>query len=313
MLSKANGGSDVLEIMKEVLLGTNIIVNKFVNARCQARRMSGEMNTSLGNCFSNLMFMGYVCEQLGLEEPNGVVEGDDGLFQFLGKSPDTDDFTKYGFLIKLSKLEYISQASFCGNLFDEQSRQIVTDPFDVLCSFGWTTARYRHSTQRKLKTLLRAKALSFAHQYPGCPIIGALAQYALRMTRGRTNNDMLNFVEYSKDINMWYREQLIDAINFRESDESLYVEPAIGTRLLFEELYKIPISIQIKFEEYLNDLSGICNIESELLLDLMPESWKHYYEHYVLEFDRVPEQVSLDRSKFNDFEIHDLMKSRTPL
>ena len=249
MLQNANGGPDVLKLMREVLTGENIIVNKFVRARCTAKRMSGEMNTSLGNGFSNLMFMGYVCELLGLGEPNGVVEGDDGLFQFLGRAPTTEDFTSLGFLIKLDVYDQISRASFCGNLFDEESLQILTEPCDVICSFGWTTARYRHSNSKKKKTLLRAKALSYAHQYPGCPIIGKLAQYGLRVTRGRSNSDMLNYVERSRDINMWYREQLTAAISFRSTDESLYVEPTLGTRIMFEELYKIPVSLQIKFED----------------------------------------------------------------
>jgi len=293
MLGDSNAGKDMLLLMKEVLMGENRIFNKYVNARCIARRMSGEMNTSLGNGFSNLMFMGYVCETLGLGEPNGVVEGDDGLFQFVGRHPTTADFAKCGFLVKLDTYVKISQASFCGNLFDEDSMQIVTDPLDVISSFGWTTNRYRHSAEAKLKTLLRCKALSFAHQYPGCPMIGKLAQYALRVTRGRTNKDMLNFVERSRDLNLWYREQLIEAIKYRTTDEALYVEPTQGTRILFFELYGVTESMQIMFEKYVDSLEVLQPLRFDLLVDMVPPSWRSYWDKYVVPFDVVPEKYIL--------------------
>ena len=41
MLQYANGGPEVLALMKEVLMGENRIVNKFLKAKCVARRMSG--------------------------------------------------------------------------------------------------------------------------------------------------------------------------------------------------------------------------------------------------------------------------------
>lgn len=293
MMRYANGGPQVLEIMREVLTGTNKIFNKFVKAECIARRMSGEMNTSLGNGFSNLMFMGYVAELNGYGEVNGVVEGDDGLFAFSGKTPCTEDFTKLGFIIKLDSYTSISRASFCGNLFDEDSRQIVTDPRKVISQFGWTTSEYRHAKPSKLKTLLRCKALSFAHQYPGCPMVGKLAQYGLRVTRGRTNRDLLEFVERNRHLGLWVAGKYKDAINSRTRDEDLYVEPTIGTRLLFEEVYGIPVSVQLDFEKYIDSLSTLQPIDYPLLVDFSPDSWKEYYESYVYEFDRVPERYVL--------------------
>lgn len=299
MLKYANGGREVLELMREVLMGKNTIVNKFVSASCKGRRMSGEMNTSLGNGFSNLMFMGYVAELNGYGDVKGVVEGDDGLFMFVGEHPKTEDFTKLGFIIKLDSYSKISQASFCGNLFDEDSRQIVTDPRKVISMFGWTTAEYRHSKESKKRTLLRCKALSFAHQYPGCPMVGKLSQYGLRVTRGRTNKDMLDFVERNRRLGMWQREKYVEAINARNTDEELYVEPTMGTRLLFEELYGIPVSIQLDFEAYVDSLSTVQPLHYPLLLDFVPESWVQYYQNYVFEFERVPERYALPDTLLN--------------
>lgn len=296
MLKDSNGGPEMLDLMREVLMGKNRIYNKFVRATCLARRMSGEMNTSLGNGFSNLMFMGYVCQEMGIDKVNGVVEGDDGLFQFMGKAPTTEDFSKYGFLIKLDKYDKISQASFCGNLFDEEDKQVVTDPFDILSSFGWTTYKYRNANQKKCRTLLRCKALSMAHQYPGCPIIGSLAQYVLRCTRGRTKKDMISFIENRKDINMWDREKYLRILNDFEKDEDLYRSPGISTRLFFEEQYGINVSVQLKVEDYLNSLHEIQPLEIPLILDLVPDSWKCYFEKFVQEFDIVPNNILFQHS-----------------
>lgn len=290
MLKDANGGPEMLNLMKEVLMGKNRIFNKYVKATCVARRMSGEMNTSLGNGFSNLMFMGYICELMGLGEPNGVVEGDDGLFQFLGRAPTTEDFTKYGFLIKLDTYTQISKASFCGNLFDEDDKQIVTDPLDILSTFGWTTYKYRNASLRKKKTLLRCKALSMAHQYPGCPLIGKLAQYVLRVTRGRTRKDMLDYIEHKRDLDMWQREKMTKILADYTKDEDLYQEPKMGTRLLFEEIYKIDYNTQIKIEQYFDSLDSIQPLNLPLLLDLIPNSWKTFYDTFTASFDRVPDR-----------------------
>ena len=128
MLQHVIGGEHILGIMKEVLCGKNIVQNRYLDCIIEARRMSGEMNTSLGNGFSNLMFMAFVCEKLGLN-CNGVVEGDDGLFAFNGNTPSASDFTKYGFNIKLDVHSEISTASFCGNVFDPEDRQIMTCPY----------------------------------------------------------------------------------------------------------------------------------------------------------------------------------------
>lgn len=283
MLANVTGGLFVLSVMREVLQGVNVIKNKFLKALIRSRRMSGEMNTSLGNGFSNLMFMGYICELEGIigedEELIGVVEGDDGLFVFVGKTPTTEHFSTRGFIIKLEVHEDLCTAGFCGNIFDIEDGYILTDPKKVVASLGWSTARYARSKNNKLKCLLRSKALSVAYQYPGCPIIGALAQYALRMTR---SFDIRKFNESRRDLSLYDRERLLEALDFKGP---LYVEPKIRTRLLFEELYGISPKQQSDMEEYFNDLKSLEPLKIPLLVDLVPSSWKSYDEHYHLQIE----------------------------
>lgn len=291
MLSTVNGGADVLNIMEEVLTGENRIYNKFMKVLVQAKRMSGEMNTSLGNGFSNLMFMGYVCELLGLECV-GVVEGDDGLFVFPGRYPTTEDFAKFGFLIKLEVHDEISSAGFCGNIFDLNDMAILTDPYDVMSQFGWATARYTNSKLSKIKLLLRCKALSLAHQYPGCPILGNLAQYALRVTR---SYDIRGFSARRTDISMWERETFNETLDYigagatRIKDEDLYVEPGLHSRCLFSELYNIPADTQRYIETQLDSLAVLQPLKISLISDYCPADWQHYYRNYLKSYQgKVP-------------------------
>lgn len=287
-------GQKILAIMKEVLQGDNKVVSKYIKCIIKARRMSGEMNTSLGNGFSNLMFMGYVCETIGIKQINGVVEGDDGLFCFVGKCPKTEDFTKFGFIIKLQVFDQLSKAGFCGNLFDENDLQVVTDPYKVLNSFGWTTSRYLRAGNNKLKMLLRCKALSIAHQYPGCPIIGTLAQTALYLTR---SFDIKKFIEKRKDLCMYEREKLL--LNLSKGHPQ-YVEPGRGTRFLFEELYGISVETQVKIEKYLASLESIEPLRIDCIVEECPLSWRDYFERYSGYYDpqrRTDGEIGLDMGR----------------
>ena len=83
---------------------------------------------------------------------------------------------------------------------------------------------------------------------------------------------MLNSVERNRSYNMWERDQIKEAINFRKTDGELYVEPTTQTRLLIEELYGISLNAQLQLENYLDTLNQIVNINFPLILDVMPLS-----------------------------------------
>jgi hypothetical protein len=115
--------------------------------------MSGEMNTSLGNGFFNMMVTLFLASRRQSEGPHpvtmekfidnyfhhvkGVFEGDDGLTTF---SPDcqlkTEHYTDLGLLIKLEDHKELGTASFCGNLFDEIDLVQITDPLRVVATIG---------------------------------------------------------------------------------------------------------------------------------------------------------------------------------
>jgi len=267
----------------ETLGGENICDYKTFVVRLLATRMSGEMCTSLGNGFSNLMFMLFMCERKGCKEVDGYVEGDDGIFSMIGEPPSSDDFAKLGLNIKMDIHDRLSTASFCGIIFDEGDCLNVTDPREVLASFGWTTSNYKCSKPNKLKMLLRAKSLSLAYQYPGCPIIASLARYGLRVTRSVSIERLL---QKPSRMSMWEKEQLIEARQaFRDKkwEKMTAVEVPIATRLLVEQMYNIPINVQLDIEQYLDSLDDVQELDIPIVLDLVPQEWVHYYDNYCFD------------------------------
>lgn len=218
------------EFLCQTLMGTNRMRTRSgVSAQVEARRMSGDMCTSLGNGFTNLMLAKFLAHRQG-KELRGFVEGDDGLFA-TEASLTIEDYDHLGFT--MSKLEEIPdpcEGSFCGMVFAD-SGQIIRDPIKFCQSFGWTSSFVSAGTAI-MEQLLRAKALSCAYETPHCPIVGAMARAALHETRGVTPR----FVQ--------------DGYHERPHDEHGVEDfsPSDDTRALFAKLYGITPELQIEIE-----------------------------------------------------------------
>lgn len=267
--------------MLEMMAGDNCCRYREFFVWLHATRMSGEMCTSLGNGFTNLMAFWYIAwKKTGQLYVPIVVEGDDGLSRWTYRAPPPtpDDYAELGMVIKLERHSSISTASFCGIVFDEKDLLNVTNPLEVLASFGWTTQRYARAKKTKLLSLLRCKALSAAHQYPGCPVVSALAQYGLRVTKGV---DVRSIVE-SRAFNSWDRDQLRAAV--RDERKIRCVDPPMRTRLLVEQLYGVSVADQLAVEDYLvhkDQISPICVNLS------FSSDWVQYFDRYSMVVDRL--------------------------
>jgi len=284
MFQHVPGGPEFCDIYREVIGGRNTVKSKFFTILVNAIRMSGEMSTSLGNGFTNLMFMLFLFSEANCTDLKASVEGDDGLGSFRGTPPTTEDYEKLGANIKLEIHEELSTASFCGIVFHPNDMINLTDPREVLCSFGWTSERYAKASNKNLMKLLRCKALSLAHQYPGCPVITALARYALRVTR-QVRNYIPTFAKQARCFSQWDRDQLLDAIADLPHDETKIpiADTGIDTRMLCEKLYKIPLLVQFEIEKYLDEKNDISPLIIPSIGDHMHEHWKHYWDNYVME------------------------------
>lgn len=272
--------NDFMLYVINILAGVNKCQFKFFSVVVEATRMSGEMCTSLGNGFANYIFMQFVGSRVGATNIKGYVEGDDGLFTMKGRKPSPADFEEIGLIIKLEVHHSISHASFCGILFDEYDRINITDPIKVLLNFGWSSQQYATAKTETLHVLLRAKALSYAYQYPGCPVIWALCEWILRKTH-HLQNKVKRVIEGMKNA-PYEREQLLRA--FEQSDRLLTTSrPTMRTRLLMYYKFNLSPRDQLMIEEYFvskNELGPY-----NLPLRLLPSHANFLFRNYVQQKD----------------------------
>jgi hypothetical protein len=267
------GHKDFWSMLDEVLAGENLCQFKTFLVKISATRMSGEMCTSLGNGFSNLMFNLFLCSEAG-SEVVGVVEGDDGLFRLKGRAPTMGEYEELGLRVKVEFHDSISTAMFCGILFDELEKANLYDPRKALANFGLGSFSYLKCKQSTLRSLLRCKSLSLLHQFPGCPIIQSLGQYGERVTRG---SDTRSITE-RRPMDEYTRERYRDAC----SAKLKALPVGMRSRLLMEKVFGISIHDQIQIEEMLdrkNDLEPI-NVNIDF-----PLEWSHYYYNYTSHFN----------------------------
>jgi hypothetical protein len=251
MVEHLPDGRDWLSEIKTTLLGKNVCKFKNFRMEVESTRMSGEMCTSLGNSFSNLMFMLFVCQEVGSQNVCGVVEGDDGLFVVEGPIPTSSDFETIGLKIKMERHEKLECASFCGLVFDLVERTVICNPLKVLLSTGWTTGKYVRASHTTLRHLARAKAFSIAYQYSGCPVVSSYANYILRSTRDLGPID-ISLRKSMRNMGVWERER---AISLLAKDDVPNKPVGPHTRHLVYEKFGIPVDEQIKAEEMFDGMS----------------------------------------------------------
>lgn len=274
MTSKLPNKKELLQWMRETWLGKNHCEFKHFSVKIRATRMSGEMTTSLANGFSNLMFMEFLCKQKG-STCRGVVEGDDGLFYIRGEVPTSKDFEDLGLIIKLKVIDRAEVGSFCGMIFDPADKAIICDAMKQMVKFGWCAAKYRFSSKKKTNQLLRAKALSLAYQYPGCPILNELSALGLRLTRGVKLGKL-----FEKERNFYIREQM--AMVPKDEADIPIRSVTIATRTLYHEVFGVSVEDQLQIEDYLKSIKVIQPLNHPSIIRNCHDDWTHYWNFYVV-------------------------------
>jgi hypothetical protein len=276
MTSRLPDGPQFMWYCRNVIGGLNTCLFKKFKIKIPATRMSGEMCTSLGNGFANLMFFLYLAKLNGCKKIRGVVEGDDGLFTCIGEFPTADQYRDLGLTIKIELTTEISEASFCGLVFHPDDNINITDPMKVIANTGYTLQQYMLSSKKTHRGLLKAKAYSMLYQFPGCPIIAAFARYLLRVLV----DDYVYFAKNKADYHLILQKE---AFTFwsRHKDQ-LEVETPLATRFLMESKFSIPVKDQIAIEHYFDGLNEIQPLTDPTILYHCPQIWKSYYDDYAL-------------------------------
>ncbi len=231
------------KFINDIISGTNRLSTRLgVLVTVLARRMSGDMCTSLGNGFTNYVLFKFIMHK---KHENGkcVVEGDDGLFACTCQLT-SQDFADLGFTVEIHEIPHPSKGHFCGMTFCSDGT-CIKDPRRVFQTFGWTGS-YIHAGLPIMEHLLRSKAQCLAYEMPQCPIIGQLSRTALLLT------SHIKQVDYRED--RWAADwKLIAAY------EPPPFAPSAEARELFSEIYGVGIETQLAVEELIRkgDLSKI--------------------------------------------------------
>lgn len=270
LLCEVPEGREFMNYIRTVIGGENVCRFKYFKAIIQACRMSGEMNTSLGNGLANFFMYQYIHESLGNRDFDCVIEGDDALGCFRGITPTAEMYAALGFTIKIEIHDKVSTASFCGLIFDQDDLVSVVDPMKLLLNVGWISAKYRSAGTKKRLALLRGKALCMLHQYAGVPVVQSLALYLLRATEGS------KFIILQDS---WSKE-------FRHIDVNCTTKDVgIRTRLLVSEKFGFSVAEQEALERYLDGLIVLQQLWHPVIYDHATAEMRDAWDHYVRYID----------------------------
>lgn len=273
MLSLVPGGLEAVRIIKRVLTGVNICRFKYVVAKILSKRMSGEMNTSLGNSFANLMVFKFMMQENHCTDVQVLVEGDDLLGQYVGPMLTSQDYARFGLIVKLNYSSGPNEMSFCGQLYDPESLITITDPIKVILNFGWTYIGHAFSNNKNIMKLIRAKALSNMVCYSGSPIIQSMAMAYERLTRG-----------YGYRVvgaeSLWKMRNLSLSLS-NVTVESFYRPVATSARYFMERVYGVSVDHQRSIENYFNRLTRVAPIYIPCMHQYLTAQQCHYSSIYV--------------------------------
>lgn len=291
-----------------MLAGWNVITAKAFFVKLLARRLSGEMVTSLGNGFSNLMVNLFVLHEKGCRNVACVVEGDDGLYMFDGPMPNEKDFEELGFIIKLTPVKSLHEASFCGVVFDPDDRAPLADPYKTLATCSWLDAQYGGASIKKRQTLAHIKGLSLLAQYPGCPVLQSVALWMLRVNGYKPNQRDAVLTYATTHCRDWWQRKVLEQIK-----RSPFVPRRVGegSRKVISKVYGMSVEKQIELESLFDNATGSVDLTD---VTGLPQLYKQHWKQYVVraEFSTVDKMYPFHLRPQYPLEGEDRWKHHVP-
>lgn len=266
MLRHVSGGERIIGLLHKILPGVNRCQTRVGRFTTLGARMSGEMCTSLGNGFTNLAIVLYLCYKKGIDDIAGFVEGDDSIFGLRGGKLTTEDFEHIGFKAKVEYTNKPGLSKFCQMVFHEDVLEPIGDPRRVLQKFGWTSSLQMHGGPKVMRQLLRAKAFSLASECPASPILRSLALAGIRLTRG---------------VKSLYTDNWKPPVDEKKVMERLEKSTvAFESRDRMRECFGVSIDHQIELEHYLDGLKTLSPLDHPSVTSLFNQPVS-YYDKYV--------------------------------
>jgi len=255
--------------------------------------MSGFPWTSSSNSVLNRCILRYLvlrtrypyepAAQLARRHLDALFEGDDGITEASHVDPAL--LKGLGVLLKFEMLRNYGEASFCGIVSPLDADTNLTDPLKVLSGFGILPSKYGKMRAGKWKAFLRCKALSYAYQYPACPVVSEFAHYVLRCTRGVDHRPAV------ADFDWWQRQGVEVAVNAKVYQEARQPIDE-DARQLVAERWGITVHTQLRLEALFASRTDLAPYPA----DGLPhnEAMAEYATYYFVPVDGRPAEYARD-------------------
>jgi len=247
-------------------------------------RMSGEFTTACFNALINIVCTAYCYYKEFYQDTHTItefflernrtwkllVEGDDGLHWCIHGSVSSHWYTRMGFVVKIEHFDSVDKASFCGQVFNPETRTLTTDISKFILKFGWANGKYHGSSSAVLDMLTVAKAYSYAYTFPQCPVIYPICYEIIKHHKLSFNKIKTKLSEL---FDPWLAANLIHA---HDAGKLTLPPPDINMsdRLYVERTWNMPISVQYDCEEQCTPTQEIWNVPT--LNELLPLKFQYY-------------------------------------
>lgn len=265
----------------EMIDDENVCETKHLIARVWRKRMSGEMNTSLGNGFTTHVTGKFLGVKHHGREVIILQEGDDTIYCAPGPMEESW-YRDIGLDVKLERVTDVSHGQFCQLLFDEDDMRVVRDVRKYIVGFAWLPSKYIPGV-RVYPHLIRARAMSCIAQYPGHPILVSFARWILRCVQV-SDVAVRRVIERTRAIDSYTREVLLNSIDVYQSKFDVPI--GIRTRHYYEEHFGFSVADQLIMEAYFDEQEVLHPIPLSLFDGhQLPLEWLDCWDWYVRETD----------------------------
>lgn len=276
MLQDVPGYQDLIDHIRRALCGRQFCQmagRKYsgIKYSMEGTRMSGDMCTSLGNTFTNMILMEYACRKVG-SEVLGTYEGDDGVSLIKGRKPPPETFTNLGFKLKLEDVPDVASASFCGNVFVRGENCNICDPLKTVVKFGWTMSDLRTGSVADREALLRAKAMSLIATNPGAPVVQNMALWVMRVLK----DGPLLFSGVRGSASYWEMRIAARIASGKARPGTV----SVRARRLCHEVFGVTPDRQLYLEEWFDKQRVLCPIPLSILGEI-PADWREAWSDVV--------------------------------
>lgn len=245
--------------------------------KVRGRRMSGDPNTALGNCWLMLCVVIASMRRLRISKYEIMDDGDDCLviverrhLSRVVKAFNSGLTHPFGFEMKVE------------GVWDTYHEVLHCQGRPTLTNFGWTMARNPRKAVRTAFAswrnygdagvvpykVLRATGLSHLHVHKGVPILEALGRSLVRLTDHVTKFGLEEVSRWDADLAyLWSREGLTDSTG--GALEVTHISDAVRT--MYVETWGVSLEEQKRLENYFDGLRLSDLTVGDNLKDLEPE------------------------------------------